>query len=97
MLERPQRRVHAGESDDCVEDDVGLCTIQELGQVAADLLERRVDVVERRGAGRGGAQLQVRVRRDDLERLPPDRAGGAEEGDALHTIQCRRARAHDSP
>ena len=47
MLERPERRVNAGEADDGVQDDVGLCPFEELRQVAADLLERRVDAVER--------------------------------------------------
>src|SRR5436853_6140236 len=32
VLERPQRRVHPGEADDRVEDDVGLRTVEELGQ-----------------------------------------------------------------
>jgi hypothetical protein len=45
--ERPQRRVDAGEADDRVEDDIGLRAFEELGEVAADLLQRRVDVVER--------------------------------------------------
>ena len=40
-LERPERRVHAGEADDGVEDDVRLRTLEQLRRVAADLLERR--------------------------------------------------------
>ena len=34
--------------------------------------------------------------RDDLDRLPPDRARGAEEGDALHAVQCRHAQLGNS-
>ena len=65
VLERPERRVDAGEADDGVQHDVGLRALEQLGQVAADLLQRRVDVVERRRAGRDGAELElgVRVRR----------------------------------
>ena len=81
---RPERRVDAGEPDDRVQHDVGLRPLEQLGEVAADLLERRVDVVERRRAGRDGAELELRVRLDDLDRLAADRAGGAEEGDAFH-------------
>ncbi len=85
-LERPERRVDAGEADDGVEDDVGLGAVEELGQIAADLLERRVDVVERRRAGGGGAELELGMRLDDLDRLAADRAGCAEQRDALHRI-----------
>ena len=84
MLERPERRVDAGEADDGVEHDVGLRALEQLGQVASDLLQRRVDVVERRRAGGHGAELELGMRLDDLDRLAADRAGGAEERDALH-------------
>src|SRR5512146_1929278 len=43
-LERPERRVDPREPDDGVEDDVGPGALEKLGQVAADLLQRRVDV-----------------------------------------------------
>ena len=59
-LERPERRVHSGEADDGVEDDVRLRALEQLGQVASDLLQRRVDVVERRRAGGRGAELELR-------------------------------------
>ena len=84
VLERPERRVDAGEADDGVQDDVRLRALEQLGQVAADLLERRVDVVERRRAGRGRAQLEPGMRLDDLDRLAADRAGGSEQGDPFH-------------
>ena len=83
-LERPERRVDPREADDGVEDDVGLGAVEELGEIAADLLQRRVDVVERRRAGRSRAQLELGMRLDDLDRLAADRAGRAEESDALH-------------
>ena len=59
MLERPERRGEAGEADDGVEDDVGLRALEQLGEVAADLRQRRVDVVERRRAGGGGARARA--------------------------------------
>ncbi len=46
-LERPERRMDAGEADDRVQNDVGLCPLEQLRQVAPDLLQRRVDLVER--------------------------------------------------
>ena len=72
-LERPERRVDPRRADDGVEDDVGFSAVEKLGEVAADLLERSVDVIERRRAGRDGAELELGVRRDDLDRLTPDR------------------------
>src|SRR2546425_9206695 len=36
-LERPDRRVHAGEADDRVQNNVRLRTLEQLGAVAADL------------------------------------------------------------
>ena len=39
-LERPERRVDSGEADDGVEDDVGLRALEQLGEVASDLLQR---------------------------------------------------------
>src|SRR5206468_6161118 len=74
VLERPEGGVDTGEADDGVQDDVGLRPLEQLRQVTADLLERGVDVVERRRAGRGRAELELRVRLDDLDRLAPDRA-----------------------
>ena len=79
------------EADDGVEDDVGLGAVEELGEIAADLLQRRVDVVERRRAGRGGAELELGVRLDDLDRLPADRAGCAEESDPFIGASVRTA------
>ena len=86
VLERPERRVDAGEPDDGVEDDVGLAAVEQLGEVAAHLRVLGRDAVERRRAGGRGAQLEVGVRLDDLDRLAPDRAGGAEEGNPLHGV-----------
>ena len=84
VFERPQRRVDAGKPDDRVEDDVGLSLLEELGYISAHLFQWSCDVVERRRPGRDGAQLETGVRLDDLDCLAPDRAGGAEEGDAFH-------------
>ena len=60
VLERPQRRVDAGEADDGVEDDVGLRLLEQLDEVAADLLQRRVHAVQRRRARGDRAELQLR-------------------------------------
>jgi hypothetical protein len=73
VLEGPQRGVDTGEADDRVEDYVWLRALEEFGEVAANLLQRRVDVVERRRAGRRRAELERRMRLDDLDRLTPDR------------------------
>src|SRR5581483_1248990 len=96
VLDGPERRVDAGEADDRVQDDVRRGAFEQLREVAADLLQRRVHVVERRRAGRRGAELERRMRLDDLDRLAPDRAGGAEEGDALHYGQCTSGCVRDS-
>ena len=88
-LERPERHGQPGEAHDRVEDDVGLGALQQLGQVAADLGQRR-EPVDRRRAGRGGDELEVGMRVDDLDRLAADRAGGADEGDPSHTLSKAR-------
>ena len=85
-LERPERRGQAGEADDRVQDDVRLGALEQLGQVAADLRQRREPVDRLRARG-GGDELELGVRVDDLERLAADRAGGAEEGDAFHLLE----------
>ena len=87
-LERPQRRGQPGEADDRVQDEVGLGGLEQRRRVAADL--DVLDAVrrgERREVGRARrerAELELGMRGDDLERLAADRAGGAEQGDALH-------------
>ena len=60
-LERPEGRRQAREADDCVEDDVRLGALEQLGQVAADLRQRR-EPVDGLRAGRGGDELELRVR-----------------------------------
>ena len=70
----------AGETDDGVEDDVGLRSFEQLGEIAADLRVRR-EPVDRLRPGRAGDELEAGVRVDDLERLPADRAGGTQERD----------------
>src|SRR5205085_11358008 len=75
VFERPQRRRQAREPDDCVEDDVWVRPLEQLDQVAADLCERR-QPVDRLRAGGSRDELELGMRVDDLERLPPDRAGG---------------------
>jgi hypothetical protein len=89
-LQRPHRRGQARETDDGVEDDVGLGALEELGEVSADLRERS-DAVERLRSRGCSDQLEVRVRVDDLARLRPDRARRAEQGHALHAIKSREA------
>ena len=80
VLERPERCVDAGEADDGVQHDVGLRPLEQLGQVAADLLERRVDVVERCRAARRGAELEpgcasmISIAWRPIEPVAPSRA-----------------------
>src|SRR5262249_45368701 len=82
VLERPERGMDPGEAEDGVEDDIGLGALEQLGEVAPDLGQRSIDVVERRGARRGRGELEVGMRLDDLDRLAADRAGGSEQRDA---------------
>ena len=88
VLERPQRRPDAGEPDDGVEDDVGRAALEQRHRVAPhlDVLHAvlRGDRVEGGRAGLEGAEPQVVVSGDDLDRLPADRAGGSQERDASH-------------
>ena len=87
-LERPQRRADAGEADHGVEHHVRLRGLEQLRQVAAHLSQ--LDAVlggERAQVGRScreRTQLQLGVSLHDLDRLPADRAGGAEKRDSLH-------------
>ena len=50
----------------------------------------RGELVEGLRARRERAHLEVRVRPDHLECLPPDRAGRAEQGDSRHVAHARR-------
>ena len=86
----PRSSVHsvagqAREADDGVEDDVRLGPLEQLDEVAADLRQRR-EPVDRLRAGGGGDELEFGMCVDDLERLPADRSGGAQEGNALHLL-----------
>ena len=87
VLERPHRRREPGEAEGCVQDDVGPGPLEQLRRVTADLGQRR-EPVDRRRAGRCGDELELRARRDHLERLAADRAGRAEQRDAPHAGQC---------
>jgi hypothetical protein len=89
-LERPEGRVHAREPDDGVEDDIRLRALEEFRQVAADRLQRRVDVVERCGSRGGGAELEFRMSLDDLDRLAADRPRRTEQRDTLHPLSVGR-------
>src|SRR5205085_4562830 len=70
-------------ADDRVEYEVGLGPLQQLGEIAAHLRERR-EPVDRLRSGGSRAELELGMSVDDLERLAADRAGRAEEGDPLH-------------
>ena len=87
-LERPERGRQACEADDGVEDDVRLGALEQLGEIAADLCQRRQPVHGLR-AGGGCDELELRVRGDDLECLAADRARGSEERDSLHAASVR--------
>ena len=69
VLERPERRPDAGESDDGVQDDVGVAALQQSNGIAADLgvLDGMLggELVERRRAGLERAQLELGMRGDD--------------------------------
>ena len=97
MLERPERRAHACEADDGVEDDVGLAALEQLDRVAADLdvldAVLRRELVERRRARLERAELELGMRGDDLDRLTADRARRAEECDASHGAKDAVGRA----
>ena len=91
LLERPEGRPDAGEPDDRVEDDVGLAPFEELDRIAAHLrvsdavfLGQRV---ERRRPRLERAELELRVGADDVDRLPADRPGCAEDRDACHAAR----------
>src|SRR6266540_2753336 len=45
-LQRPESRIEPGEADDGVQDDLRLCALQQLGQVAADLAADRAGRAE---------------------------------------------------
>src|SRR5439155_4132343 len=62
----------------------GVRALEHLCEISADLLQRRVDVVERRRVGGRSAQLELRVRLDDLDRLATDRSRCPEQRDAFH-------------
>ena len=61
-LERPEGRRQAGEADDGVQDDVRLGTLEQLGEVAADLRQRR-QAVDGLRAGSSRDELELRVSR----------------------------------
>ena len=95
-LERPEGRRQPGETDHRVQDDVRPRALEQLRQVSADLCQRR-EPVDRPCPGRGRNELELRMRVDDLERLPSDRAGGAEKGDPFHRLSVRPRQRLGSP
>src|SRR3954451_9354059 len=91
LLERPERRLYAGEADDGIEHHVRARGLKQVDCGAADL--RVLDIVGRRNLGEWlprrhhRAELELGVELDDLDRLTADRARGAEEGNALHDVR----------
>ncbi len=87
-LERPQGCADPGEADHRIQDDVRRRGLEQLREVAADLRVRDGLLRGERGeVGRPGgksAQLELRVPLHDLDRLPANRAGGAEQRDSFH-------------
>jgi len=63
----------------------GCGSLEQLRQVASHLRFRR-EAVNGLRAGRGSDELELRVGSDDLECLPTDRSGRAEQGDSLHPL-----------
>ena len=89
-LERPERSADASEADDRVQHEIWLGGFEDLGEVATDLhvfdpVSRR-EIAQWLRAGGEGDELEIRVRIDDLERLPPDRARGPEQRDPLEVV-----------
>ena len=87
VLERPQRRPDAREADDGVQHEVGLRCVEKLAEIAASDLtcstpSSRCEVVERLRPRCEGAHGELGIRRDHLERLPPDGSGRPEQGDS---------------
>ena len=91
-LERRKRRGQTRKADHGVEDHVRLGKLDERieRRIAAERDEGHVvrsrdrpDVVAAATGGHG-AELELGMRVDDLERLPADRARGAEEGNTFH-------------
>jgi hypothetical protein len=82
-LERPQRRRQPGEADDGVEDEIRLGPVEQLRQVTAYLRQRRQALDPLRARG-GGTELELGMGVDDLERLAPDRARGAQQRNPFH-------------
>jgi hypothetical protein len=94
-LERPEGRRQAGKADDRVQDDVRRRIVQQSGQIASRLdvfdAARGGERSELAGAGGERADLEVGVPVDDLQRLAADRAGRAQNGDALgHNLKYGR-------
>ena len=85
VLERPHRRNQAGEADDGVQHDVRLGALEQLGRVSPGLSQRR-QPVDRLRPRRRRHELELRMRVDHLDRLAPDRAGRAKQGDPLHSL-----------
>ena len=88
VLERPDRRAHSGEADHRVQDDVGRAPLEQRDGIAADLdvldAVLRRQSVEGRRAGLQRAEREIGMRGDDVDRLPADRSGRTEQGDASH-------------
>ncbi len=87
-LECPEGRPNSGETDDSVQDDVRLRGLEQHREVATDLRVRdsvlhgeRRKVSRRRGES---TELELGAPLHDLDRLPADRAGGAEQRDSPH-------------
>ena len=91
VLERPQRRPDAGESDDGVQDDVGAAALQQSNGIPADLgvLDGMLggELPEWRRAGLERAQLELRMLGDDFDRLPADRPRRPEDRDTFHAAR----------
>ena len=89
-LERPERRLDTREADDRVQHDVWLGLLEQRRQVAADLdvpdAARLRELRQVRRRRRERAQLELGIAVDDVDRLPPDRAGRAEERYPPHAL-----------
>src|SRR5207244_4782160 len=84
-----RRRGRTREPEDGVQAEIGLRAREHIREVAPDVRERR-EPVDRLRARRGGAELELRMACDDLERLTTDRPRGTEKRDPFHALSLGR-------
>ncbi len=74
----------------------GSSALEQLRRVSPGL-SQRCQPVDRLRPRRRGDELEIRMRVDHLDRLAPDRAGRAKQGDPLHSLSVAPGSTLDSP